>query len=215
MYLTKRQKQILDYISGYLKAEGYAPTLEEIGDHFGLSSPATVYKHVQQLVHKGYVRKAKHQGRGIQLVDTKPPRGVEVPLLGQIAGGQPLEPIRPAESVTLPASFAAAGPLYALRVKGKSLADELLLDGDLLVIEDRSVAADGDTVVLVLGDQVAAVGRFFRESGHVRLEGSHGSSEPLYVPESRVRVRGVIVGLLRHYRAASAAQRPRYAAAAR
>ena len=214
MYLTKRQKEILDYISGYLKAEGYAPTLEEIGAHFGLSSPATVYKHVQQLVQKGYLSKAKHQGRGIQLVDTKLARGVEVPLLGQIAGGHPLEPIRPAE-VNLPSSFAAGGPLYALRVKGNSLADELLLDGDLLVIEDRSIATDGDTVVLVLGDQLAAVGRFFQEPGHVRLEPSHGAGESLYLPESQVRVRGGVVGLLRHYRSSSAAQQPRYAAAAR
>ncbi len=215
MYLTKRQKEILDYIRDYLKAEGYAPTLEEIGAHFGLSSPATVYKHVQQLVQKGYVRKAKHQGRGIELVENDSARGVEIPLLGRIAGGRPLEAIRPAESVSLPSSFAAAGPLYALRVNGSSLSDELLLDGDVLVIEDRSIAADGDTVVLVLGDQLTAVGRFFRESGHVRLEPSHGGGEPLYVPESRVRVRGVIVGLLRHYRSTSAARRPRYVAAAR
>jgi repressor LexA len=215
MYLTKRQKEILDYIGGYLQDHGYAPTLEEIGAHFGLSSPATVYKHVQQLARKGYIRKAKHQGRGIQLVDTKSPPGVEVPVLGEIAGGRPLEPIRPAESVTLPPSFAAGGPLYVLRVKGNSLADELLLDGDLLVMEDRSIAADGDTVVLVLGDQLAALGRFFQEPGHVRLEPSHGAGEALYLSESQVRVRGVVVGLLRHYRSSSVVQRPRYVAAAR
>ncbi len=199
MYLTKRQKETLDYITGYLSEHGYAPTLEEIGSYFGLSSPATVYKHVQQLVHKGYLRKARNQGRGLELVEVEPLRTIEAPLLGQLVAGRSLEAIRPARTVNLPPEFNSLAPIYVLRVRGDWLNDEQLADGDLLVVEDRSTAENGETVVALLRDDLPAVGRIYREAGGVRLQPAHPGREPLWLPEGQLQIRGVLVGLLRRY----------------
>lgn len=200
MYLTKRQKEILDFIAVYLDRNGYAPTLEEIGDHFGLSSPATVYKHVEQLVDKGHLRKAPHQGRGLQLVESGGTRTIEVPLLGRLMAGRPIEAIRPPETVHLPPEFRASARLYALRVRGNSLMEEQLLDGDLLVVEDRADAEDGETVVALLHDnRVATLRRIYRERGRVRLQPRDATLEPLYAPEGHYRIQGVVIGLLRRY----------------
>lgn len=199
MYLTKRQKETLDYIAAYLSERGYAPTLVEIGSHFGLSSPATVYKHVQQLVHKGYLRKARHQGRGLELVEVKPQRTIEAPLLGQLVAGRSLEAIRPARTVSLPPEFNSLVPLYVLRVRGNWLNDEQLADGDLVIVEDRSKAEDGETVVALLDNDLPAVGRIYREAGGVRLQPARPGREPLWLPEGQLQIRGVVVGLLRRY----------------
>jgi len=121
--LTKRQKEILEFVRGQVLARGYAPTLQEIGTEFGLSSPATVYKHIEQLVQKGYLRKTPHQGRGIELVDPEPLRTVEVPLLGQVATGRPIEAIADGEMVNVPPDFVGRSPTYALRVRGNSMTD--------------------------------------------------------------------------------------------
>lgn len=199
MYLTKRQKQILDYIREYIGVEGYAPTLEEIGARFGLSSPATVYKHVQQLVRKGYLRKAKHQGRGLELVDVESEKTIAVPLRGQLAGGEELEPDGHTRTISLPPGFAGHSPLFALEISGDELMDELLDDGDLLVIEERTSARNGETVVATVDGRQATVGRYFLEQGLVRLQRRSNGAEPILAPESRVQVEGVVVGLVRRY----------------
>jgi len=199
MYLTKRQKQILDYIREYIELEGFAPTLEEIGARFGLSSPATVYKHVQQLVRKGYLRKAKHQGRGLELVDVESEQTIAVPLRGRLAGGGPVESGERTRTVSLPPGFSGRSPLFALEVSGDELAGELLGDGDLLVIEERTNARDGETVVATVDGGDATVGRYYLESGLVRLQCRSNGDEPILAPETRVRVEGVVVGLLRRY----------------
>ena len=170
MYLTKRQKETFDYIAGYVRENGYAPTLEEIGDHFGLSSPATVYKHVQQLVTKGYLRKTRHQGRGIEIVDSGGHEAFEAPVLGEITAGRPVEAAPQAESVPLPPTFSSTAPVYLLRVRGASLEDELLRDGDLLIIEDRPAARDGEVVLAVLHGELTAIGCYYREPAHIRLQ---------------------------------------------
>lgn len=200
MYLTKRQKEILDFIAAHIDRKGYAPTLEEIGDHFGLSSPATVYKHVEQLVEKGHLRKAPHQGRGLHLVESDGARAIEAPLLGRLTAGRPIEAIRPPETVHVPPEFRGSAPLYVLRVRGNSLMQEQLLDGDLVVVEDRTDADDGETVVALLHDRrVATLRRIYRERGRVRLQPRDATLEPLYAPEGHYRIQGVVVGLLRSY----------------
>lgn len=199
MYLTKRQKEILDYIRAYIEQREYAPTLEEIGAQFGLSSPATVYKHVQQLVRKGYLRKAKHQGRGLELVDVAAEKTIVAPLRGQLGKSTALDVGSANRSVNLPPGFAGSSPLYCLEVCGDELKDELLVDGDLLVIEERTAASNGETVVAVLQDRQATVGRYYLERGLVRLQQRALGSEPVFLPETQVRVTGVVVGLLRRY----------------
>lgn len=200
MYLTKRQKQILDYIGEYLETRGYAPTLEEIGDHFGLSSPATVYKHVQQLVRKGYLRKARHQGRGLELVDVDGERTITAPLRGRVDGGHPLQEPEATETVSLPPGFAAESPVFVVEVDGDGMADELLTDGDLLVVEERDDVRNGETVVAVVDGDRTIVGRFFRDADRVRVLSRRSDAEPLECADSQCRIEGVIVGMLRRYR---------------
>lgn len=197
MYLTKRQKETFDFIAEHVHEHGYAPTLEEICSHFGLSSPATVYKHVQQLVAKGYLRKTRHQGRGIEIIESGTQQAFSAPVLGEIAGGRPVESAAQAETVELPPAFSSTSPIYLLRVRGRALEDELLMHGDLLVIEDRPRASDGEVVLAILRGEVTAVGRYYRESSHVRLEPSVDGREPLYLPDGQIQVRGVIVGMIR------------------
>lgn len=199
MYLTKRQKETFDFIVEYVREHGYAPTLEEIGAHFGLSSPATVYKHVQQLVAKGYLRKTRHQGRGIEIVESSTRQAFSAPVLGEIAAGRPVQAAAQAETIELPPAFSSTSPIYLLRVRGSALEEEMLADGDLLIIEDRPTASDGDVVLAVLRGEVTAVGRYFRESSHVRLEPTVDGREPLYLPDGQIQVRGVIVGVIRTY----------------
>lgn len=200
MYLTKRQKEILDFIRAQVDAQGYAPTLQEIGQRFGLSSPATVYKHVEQLVQKGYLRKTPHQGRGIQLVDPEPIRTVEVPLLGQVAAGRPIEALGDNEMVNLPPDFVGRRPTYVLRVRGNSMIDEQIRDGDYVIVEDRSSAENGETVIALLSGDNVTLKKYYREGPLIRLQPANPTIEPLLVDERDVRVQGVVVGVMRRYR---------------
>ena len=200
MYLTKRQKEILDYIRQYLADHGYAPTLQEIGGRFGLSSPATVYKHVEQLVQKGYLRKAQHQGRGLQLVDPDPIRTVEVPLLGQVAAGRPIEAISAPEMINLPPDFVGRNQTYVLRVRGNSMIDEQIRDGDYVIVEDRKTAENGETVIALLGNNEVTLKRFFREGNQIRLQPANSAMEPILVGAADLRIQGIVIGVMRRYR---------------
>ncbi len=200
MYLTKRQKEILDYVREHVERHGYAPTLQEIGARFGLSSPATVYKHVEQLVQKGYLRKAPHQGRGIQLVDPEPVRTVEVPLLGQVSAGRPIEAIAETETVNLPPDFVGRKPTYVLRVRGSSMIDEQIRDGDYVIVEDRTSAENGETVIALLRGEEGTLKKFYRQGERIRLQPANPAIEPLFLAEEEVRIQGVVVGIMRRYR---------------
>jgi repressor LexA len=200
MYLTKRQKEILDFVREHVERHGYAPTLQEIGARFGLSSPATVYKHVEQLVNKGYLRKAAHQGRGIQLVDPEPVRTVEVPLLGQIAAGRPIEALVEPETINLPPDLVGRKPTYVLRVRGNSMIEEQIRDGDLVVVEDRAAADDGETVIALLRGEEATLKKYYREGRMIRLQPANPTIEPLFLDETDLRIQGVVIGVLRRYR---------------
>ena len=199
MYLTKRQKETLDFIAGFVHEHGYAPTLEEIGAHFGLSSPATVYKHVQQLVAKGFLRKTRHQGRGLEVVEGGGGPPFEAPILGELAAGQPVEAPQQAETVELPPTFSSTAPVYLLRIRGDAFEEELFADGDLIIVEDRPAAEDGEVVLALLHGEATAIGRFYRETAHVRLQPLRRGREPLYVPDGQLQVRGVVRGALRAY----------------
>ncbi len=200
MYLTRRQKEVLDFVGQHVGQHGYAPTLQEIGSRFGLSSPATVYKHVEQLVQKGYLRKAPHQGRGIELIDPEPVRTIEVPLLGQMVAGRPIEALTSAETLNLPPDFIGRKPTYALRVRGNSMIDEQIRDGDLVIVEDRATPENGETVIAVLHGEQVTLKKFFREGSMIRLQPANPTSEPLLVDEADVRIRGVVIGVIRRYR---------------
>ena len=199
MYLTKRQKQVLDYIRDYVADAGYAPTLEEIGANFGLSSPATVYKHVNRLVQKGYLQKAPHQGRGLRLVDTESHPTAAVPILGQLVAGQPIKALPRPQNTRLPSDLVGDRPTFALQAHGDSLASELIRHGDIIVIEDRCLAEDGEIVIGSLRGEEIVLKRFAREGDQIRLQATHGPPHPLLVMPASFHIRGIVVGVLRRY----------------
>ncbi|MEC8944492.1 MAG: transcriptional repressor LexA [Acidobacteriota bacterium] len=200
MYLTKRQKEILDYINRYVDENGYAPTLKEIGTGFGLSSPATVYNHIELLVQKGYLKKTPHQGRGIELVDGDPVRTIEVPILGQISAARIIQATTAGETVNLPPDFITRKAIYALRVLGNSLANEHVCDGDLIIVEDRTTAEDGEMVLASLEDKKVFLRKHYLEGQRTRFQPTNPAGASWLVDKERVRVQGVVAGLMRRYR---------------
>jgi repressor LexA len=198
--LTKRQKELLDYLAEYIERYGYAPTLEEIGRNFSLGSLATVHKHLQNLERKGHIRRLPNRSRALEVTPRDGARNtVQVPLLGRVAAGNPLEPVEVPESVALPEELLGRGETFALRVQGDSMVDDGILDGDVVVIESRAAVENGTTVVaLVRGE--ATLKRFFRERGKVRLVPANERMAPIVAPAEDVEVRGEVVALLRRYR---------------
>ena len=199
--LTKRQKELLDYLAQYIEQNGYAPTLEEIGRNFALGSLATVHKHLQNLERKGHIRRLPNRSRAVEVTPRDGTRStVQVPLLGRVAAGIPLEPVEVPESVALPEELLGRGDTFALRVQGDSMKDDGILDGDVVVIESRATVENGATVVaLVRGE--ATLKRFFRaERGKVRLMPANERIAPILAAAEDVEVRGEVVALLRRYR---------------
>jgi repressor LexA len=197
--VTKRQKQFLDYLGTYIDKHGYAPTLDEIGRHFGLTSLATVHKHLQNLERKGMVRRLAHHSRAMELSSPNAARAVGVRLLGTVAAGTPIEAIEEEESVTLPEEMLGRRETFALRVRGESMIEEGILDGDLIVVESRNDAVNGATVVALVRGH-ATVKRFYRERGRIRLQPANAKLEPIVAPAEDVRIRGVVIAVLRRYR---------------
>ncbi len=200
MYLTKRQRQVLDFIKGFIEEKGYSPSLQEIGIGFGLTSPATVHKHVVNLIDKGLLRRGWNRSRSIEVMEGREPEDVtELPLLGYIAAGSPLEAVLDQTTIALPWTEAGARKLYVLRVKGKSMIEDHIEDGDFVIVEERQTADNGETVVALLRNNEATLKRFYRENGHIRLQPANKTMEPLIVSETELRIQGIVVGILRKY----------------
>jgi len=203
MALTRRQRDVLEVIRTFIARHGYSPSLEEIGHPLGLSSVATVHKHVSHLVEKGLVRRVWNQNRSIDLVDApqRPDGGAALPLMGTIAAGSPLEAVRSEEEVPVPSDMVPRGgkPAYVLRVRGDSMIDEQIRDGDLVVVEERPQARDGETVVALVDGYEATLKRMYREGASVRLQPANASMHPLTLAADRVQVQGVVVGVIRKY----------------
>ncbi len=210
MALTRRQREIYDFISEFVGSNGYSPSLEEIGAHFGLSSVATVHKHVQHLVEKGFLRKAWNRSRSVEPVPEAgagaPRPGAELislPVLGTVAAGAPIEAIEDpgaSELLAVPPEMAPRpADSYLLRVRGESMIDEQIRDGDVIVVERRREARNGETVVAVVRGTDATLKRFYRRGSTVRLVPANAQMEPIEVPAADVEIRGVLKGLLRTY----------------
>lgn len=198
MALTRRQKQILDFIQDFVERNGYSPSLEEIGQYFGLSSVATVHKHVTNLVRKGLLRRTWNQNRSIEVVrEDDAPRAVEVSLIGHIREGRPLEQPEEAEALTLPSWLMGQGRTYALRVEGDALQGEQMRDGDYVIVEERRSAESGQLAIVLLHGDDLTIRRIHNEGPTVRLDrpGGAGEGEPL--PRERVEVKGVVRGVVR------------------
>jgi repressor LexA len=201
MALTRRQREVLDVIQGFIARNGYSPSLEEIGASLGLSSVATVHKHVTHLVEKGFVRRSWNQNRSIELVDQGPTgESVDLPLMGYIAAGRPVEAVASEERVSVPAGLVQGRETtYVLKVQGESMIDEQIRDGDLVVVEERNLARDGETVVALIDGSEVTLKRFYHEGSTIRLQPANDRMAPILVPAERVRVQGVVIGLMRRY----------------
>ncbi len=200
MTLTKRQKEILDFIEETIADKGYAPTLEEIGARFKLRSMATVHKHVSNLEAKGVIRRQWNHSRSIELVEQRRKAGAtELPLLGRVAAGQPIEEIEGGDTLEVPDSFVRRRNSFVLQVSGESMVGEGILDGDYIVVEEKPQPDNGDMVVASI-DGEATVKRFYRESdGTVRLQPANADFDPIVLHDGDLQMRGVVVAVLRKY----------------
>jgi len=200
MSLTPRQRQILEFITRFLEKHGYAPSLVEIGAAFGLSSPATVHKHLSALEARGRIRRSRGRRRFVELVpDEGRSREVVLPVLGTVAAGRPIEAVEERETLAVPAFMVRREKSYVLRVAGDSMIDEQIRDGDYIVVEGRTEASDGETVVALLEDREVSLKKFYREKGNVRLQPANPRMPPLVVPGKSVKIQGVVTGLLRRF----------------
>jgi repressor LexA len=201
MHLTRRQKEILDYLGRHIERKGYAPTIEEIGDHFGLSSLATVHKHLTNLQEKGLIKRAWNRSRALELVPTEVAvRAVELPLLGRVAAGTPIEAVSSTETIFVPEDMVGKKSTYVLQVKGDSMIEEQIRDGDYVIVEDRTTARDGEMVIALLEGENVTLKKLYREGGgKIRLQPANSRMKPIFVDQDDIRVQGVVIGVLRKY----------------
>jgi repressor LexA len=203
MNLTPRQLDVLVAIRNYRHIHGYAPTMQELADQLG-TSKVTIFEHVGALERKRVLRRDKHKARSLEIVsDERLPdenRSTKLPLLGNIAAGSPIEAVENREELDLEAMFQAKSGVYVLRVRGDSMIEDHLCDGDYVVIERRENAKNGEQVVALLESGEATLKRWYKESGgRVRLQPANATMEPRILPADQVRVQGVVIGVLRSY----------------
>ncbi len=204
MALTRRQRQVYDFIANFVHAHGYSPSFEEIGDGLGLSSLATVHKHISNLEKKGLLRRDYNRSRSI---DVLPPRGrmkqsmaapLALPLLGRIAAGRPIEAVENPESISLH-DFTGSKDVFVLQVRGESMQDEAILDGDYVLVEKAQTARNGEIVVALVDGSDTTLKRFYKEGDRIRLQPSNTAMPPIIVPAAAVQLQGRVIGVLRKY----------------
>ena len=199
----RRQRDLLEFISQYMQKKGYAPTLAEICDGLGLRSPATAHEHIQNLIDKGVLKKTEGARRGLEIVDQKimgwVPAGVEVPIMGKIAAGLPIEAIAdPTATIVVPEDMIGTRRSYVLQVKGESMIEAAILDGDYVLIEQSETANNGEIVVALLNDNFTTLKRYYKEVDHVRLEPANSSMNPIIV-RGDIKIQGKVTGVIRKY----------------
>jgi len=199
--LTKRQKEILDFITYYLRDNEYSPSYMEIADHFGISSPATVHQHVKALEDKGYLKSEKHQKRALEPVILSSYRdsfSIDLPLVGLITAGEPIEAIEERETMAIPSDFVPnVGNSYILKVKGQSMIDEGIWDGDYVIIERNHSPKNGDVVVALLDNAYATLKKFYREKDRIRLQPANSSMKPIYSKDPLIQ--GIVRAVIRKF----------------
>jgi len=202
MPLTKRQREILNYLTLYSEQNGYAPSFEEIADNFSYNSLATVHEHLSNLERKGFIKRSYNESRAIEILPSElVPKAIELPLLGAVAAGVPIEAVAHQETIAVPDTMVQrSGNHYVLRVRGNSMIDEQIRDGDFVVIIDRHSADNGEMVIAMLHGNSATVKKFYRErDGRIRLQPANETMAPLYVHENDVTIQGIVVGVMRRY----------------
>ena len=208
MVLTRRQREVMDFIADFLRERGYSPSFEEVGRGLHLNSLATVHKHISTLERKGFLKRGYNQSRSLEpgpkyLQEARRARqersAMELPLLGRIAAGRPVEAPQQPETISL-SDFAGQKNVFVLQVKGDSMIEEHILDGDYILVEKADDAPDGEIVVALVGGSESTLKRLYREpGGRIRLQPANARMEPIRVPASEVTVQGRVIGVLRRY----------------
>jgi repressor LexA len=201
MAITRRQKEVIDFLSSFTSKNGYSPSYEEIAAGLGLNSLATVHKHVTNLQTKGLLQRAHNRSRSIDVI---PQRAAgrkmldRLPLLGRIAAGKPVEAIETAETISL-SDIIGNREVFALEVRGDSMRDEHIMSGDYVLVERTRTAREGEIVVALIDGTEATLKRFYREGNLIRLQPSNSEMKPIYAPASNVSIQGKVLGMLRKY----------------
>jgi repressor LexA len=204
MAITKRQRQVYDFLHDFIQRNGYSPSFEEIGDGLGLSSLATVHKHISNLEKKGLLKRDYNRSRSIDVLPVRGifkrvvPKELALPLMGRIAAGQPIEAVENPETISL-GDITRSKDVFVLQVKGESMKDEHIVDGDYVLVEKTNSARDGEIVVALVDGTDATLKRFYREGVNVRLQPANTSMKPIIVPAKSVALQGRVVGVLRKY----------------
>jgi repressor LexA len=209
MALTRRQKQVYDFLAGFVEEHGYSPSFEEIGEGLGLSSLATVHKHVSNLEEKGLLKRDYNRSRSIDLLKPRgrmrqvlggapPASDLTLPLMGRIAAGRPVEAMENPETISL-ADFTRSKDVYVLQVTGESMQDEHIVNGDYVLVEKTNVSRDGEIVVALVNGSDATLKRIFAEGDKIRLQPSNSAMQPIVVPAASVQIQGRVIGVLRKY----------------
>jgi repressor LexA len=205
MAITKRQRQVYDFLADFVAKNGYSPSFEEIGEALGLSSLATVHKHITNLESKGLLKRDYNRSRSIDVVPMKgrakaaaADSRYELPLVGRIAAGRPIEQVQQPETISL-TDFTRAKEVFVLQVTGESMQDEHIVDGDYVLVEKSQTARNGEIVVALVNGSDTTLKRFYKEGDKIRLQPSNASMEPIMVPAANVQIQGKVVGVLRKY----------------
>ena len=201
MAITARQRQVFEFINRYLEVHKQPPTIAEIGRHFKMSSPASVHNIISTLEREGLIRKIPNVSRGIEIVRQETGNeSYEIPLLGRVAAGQPIEAILSHETIAVPRDMAGRGRMYALRVRGDSMIEENIQDDDIIIVSAQQTAENGQVVVALIDDNYATVKKFYREPDFIRLEPANPQFKTIFIktPE-RLQIQGIVRGLIRKY----------------
>lgn len=201
MSLTKKQKQVFDFICDYIDTEGYSPTQIEIKEHFGFKSLGSVQDYIRYLKSAGYLQSDANSVRGLTPVNDNSNQDVssiDIPLHGNVAAGNPIEAIEGTEMITVPASMIAQGNHFALNVKGESMIEDGIFDGDIIIVKERNTASNGETIVATV-DNEATVKRYYKKSNCIELHPANSSMKPIIVKDGDFQIKGILVGLYRSY----------------
>ncbi len=200
MAITRRQKEVIDFLSGFTQKNGYSPSYEEIANGLGLSSLATVHKHITNLQNKGLLARGHNRSRSIDVLPNRSAkRGYDrLPMLGRIAAGRPIEAIEANETISL-GDIIGNREVFALEVRGDSMRDEHIVNGDYVLVERTNTAREGEIIVALIDGADATLKRFYREGGMIRLQPSNKEMAPIYAHAANVAIQGKVLGVLRKY----------------
>ncbi len=197
--ISEKQRQVYDFIVKFVKTEGHSPMIRDIARHFGFSSPATVHKYLVALEIAGMIVRGKRNALVQLLPEEHNSEAIDIPLLGKIAAGRPIDVIAQEEAVSIPKEMLGRSRTYALRVVGDSMIDEHIADGDLIVVEHCQQAQNGQTIVALVDDNSATVKKIFYEKGQVRLQPANQKYQPIMLNPNQVKVQGRVIGVMRRY----------------